>query len=288
MAKTTRKQWQKRARQPIHSLAVGQTEVKSSNRETRYIASARVQRPPSRLDGQSTPDVVVPQVAGCAGLLLSGLQEATEHHLVPGRSVAQDSRPPKTPQRDRRVTPYNLRRFSHIGPGSEHGESSTAAKSATNNRVKHSTPGSSLGVGSGSGLPRLPGPVEPAAQNEHELSPPLQLLSSPSNLAQIAADASILLELFSNTKPDDDNGINDEQREMISGALEGVLKIHTVIRIVAARQNGSEAVMETEDTKVDAGCIICYTRVADTVLVPCGHLVLCIVCYGLAPHGDVC
>lgn len=108
--------------------------------------------------------------------------------------------------------------------------------------------------------------------------------SSPSlDLAQAAEDASVLLELFSKTKPRNNEEISDEHKQMIDNAFESILKIRREFRVMAARKNESlgsfePPASETEDTKSDSECIICYDQIADTVLLPCKHLVLCNVC----------
>jgi hypothetical protein len=74
----------------------------------------------------------------------------------------------------------------------------------------------------------------------------------------------VLLEAFAKSRPDDDDV---EYAQMIDNALAGVLQI----------QKGFQARSgeHTDEMKMDVGCIVCYNEVADTVLVPCGHLVLC-------------
>lgn len=46
----------------------------------------------------------------------------------------------------------------------------------------------------------------------------------------------------------------------------------------AAMVYQASRVRSTDDLMVDSGCITCYDRIADTVLLPCGHLILCMVC----------
>lgn len=90
------------------------------------------------------------------------------------------------------------------------------------------------------------------------------------NLAQAAEDASVLLELFSKTTPRNKEAIGDEHKQMIENAFEGILRIRREFRATTARA-------PAEQTKVDPECIICYDNIADTVLMPCRHLVLCMV-----------
>lgn len=103
--------------------------------------------------------------------------------------------------------------------------------------------------------------------------------SSSLDLAQAAENASVLLEFFSTTKPANNDEITGDQRDMIATALKTVQEIHTEVRVIDARRKGNRVkAAETEDMKVDAGCIICYSRIADIVFIPCKHLVLCKVC----------
>lgn len=112
-----------------------------------------------------------------------------------------------------------------------------------------------------------------------ESTTPHTPLDQAENLAQVAQDAAVTLELFSKTKPADDEDMNDEHQQMITSALEGILKIHRQFRIIAARRNGGgEFWVQPEvvaEAKVDSGCIICYSQIADTVLLPCNHLAFC-------------
>lgn len=117
---------------------------------------------------------------------------------------------------------------------------------------------------------------------------------TPLNLSKAAEDASVLLELFSKTKPANNKDISREQRVMINTALEGIKKIHRELRVLAAESEGTDDGGEAEvDTMVDAACIICYTDIADTVVLPCGHLILCrvrldiLVAYGCALSSEM-
>lgn len=90
------------------------------------------------------------------------------------------------------------------------------------------------------------------------------------DLAQAAEDASVLLELFSKTAPRSKDAISDEHKQMIENAFESILGIRREFRVMAAQT-------PVEEAKVDPECIICYDNIADTVLLPCKHLVLCTV-----------
>lgn len=104
----------------------------------------------------------------------------------------------------------------------------------------------------------------------------------PVDLGKVAEDASILLELFSKTKPDDDEDIDNEHTQLIDSALKSILKIQTELRVIAARKNRSieslePPALETDDTNIDAACIICYSEISDVVFIPCKHLAVCTV-----------
>lgn len=119
--------------------------------------------------------------------------------------------------------------------------------------------------------PNVPGPDLP----EPPVESPLLL-----KLKKVAEDASILLELFSQTLPTTEESINAEHKQIIASAAESILTLETGIRLISARQSepiGSlrEIVLDMEATKVDASCIICYAQIADTVFMPCKHLGLC-------------
>lgn len=121
----------------------------------------------------------------------------------------------------------------------------------------------------------------PGARVARPESPP-----APINLREIADEASVLLELFSKTQPADDGDIKDEHRQLIDSASEIILKIQKNLRAIDARKGGNIAIVQppvsnTDDMKVDIGCIICYSHVADVLLMPCKHLVLCMVCVSL-------
>lgn len=96
------------------------------------------------------------------------------------------------------------------------------------------------------------------------------------NIGRVAEDASVLLELFSRTIPENGRKIDNEHKQMINDAFDHILKIKKEFRVMTTE--GLEPLTpESDDMKVDAGCIICYSYIADTVLMPCKHLALCTV-----------
>lgn len=115
----------------------------------------------------------------------------------------------------------------------------------------------------------LPTPAKP---------PPVSLPALPAELdhRKLAEDASILLELFSKTAPD---STDDYNQQLIATAFESIAQIDRHYRVLAAALNGvgnaAQKRAGNDDLSIDAGCIVCYSEVADTVLLPCHHLVLC-------------
>lgn len=102
-----------------------------------------------------------------------------------------------------------------------------------------------------------------------------------SDLGQAAEHASLLLDVFSRVKPVDDRQITTVQKRLITTALTSVLGITRQLRVLTVSANEpleSLPMADDADLKVDAGCIVCYERIADRVLMPCRHLTLCEVC----------
>lgn len=102
------------------------------------------------------------------------------------------------------------------------------------------------------------------------------------DLRKIADEASVLLELFSKTQPADAGDIKVEHRRLIDGMSRIILRIQKISQMIDAWKGGDGASLEppisnNDGTKVDIGCIICYSRAADVLLLPCKHLVLCMV-----------
>lgn len=102
------------------------------------------------------------------------------------------------------------------------------------------------------------------------------------DLRKIADEASVLLELFSKTQPADVGDIKVEHRRLIDDMSRIILRIQKISQMIDAWKGGDGASLEppisnNDGTKVDIGCIICYSRAADVLLLPCKHLVLCMV-----------
>ena len=91
------------------------------------------------------------------------------------------------------------------------------------------------------------------------------------DLAQLAEDASVLLELFSKTYPQQ----AENHDKLIGTALAHVQRIHQVIS-PAGGGGGGDTESQGKTRAVDGGeCIVCCTVSAEVVLIPCKHLVLC-------------
>lgn len=122
-------------------------------------------------------------------------------------------------------------------------------------------------------LERTPG-VEPANING---APP-----DPADLAQTADHAALLLAAFSRVKPPDDTQLTPLHKQLVSEALTAVLNLTRRIRVLADEE--LEPLPRLEDPAY-AGCVVCYSALADTLLVPCCHLMLCEVCVDAVRGG---
>lgn len=113
----------------------------------------------------------------------------------------------------------------------------------------------------------------PSLSSNNHIPAPSTAAISPApllSLNQLAEDASIQLELFSQGTHDNDV-ISDEHQTMITSAS-------TSIEVIQARCTGSNRnVTSREEINRDADCIICYAERADKLFMPCKHLVVCTV-----------
>lgn len=104
--------------------------------------------------------------------------------------------------------------------------------------------------------------------------------TSPMHLRKLAEEASVLLELYSKSTLDSNNA---ETTQFIASAFQSISTINRHHRILAVSRDGAaQKRVEKDDLTVDPECIICFSEVADTVLVPCHHLVLCTVSFDLS------
>ncbi|KAF8461590.1 hypothetical protein BDZ91DRAFT_736545 [Kalaharituber pfeilii] len=123
------------------------------------------------------------------------------------------------------------------------------------------------------------GPSSTASSDNHA--------SALSHLRDLAEEASVLLEIYSQTTPGEAEGTN---LETVKAAFEAVSKIWDEykpkqnIRPARVPELLREKGKEKEDGNMDtsmmiySACIVCYNSVADTVFMPCHHLVLCSGC----------
>lgn len=120
--------------------------------------------------------------------------------------------------------------------------------------------------------------VTQAAQRTELRSAPSDnsILPPPVSLKQLAEDASVLLELFSRSSPDNEDNMGSEHHTMISSAATAICAIQARFRQMAAGTN--QPFTESFDGAREADCIICYSESADRVFGPCHHLVVCTVC----------
>lgn len=99
----------------------------------------------------------------------------------------------------------------------------------------------------------------------------------PHDLSTAALSASSLLTAFAAASLPPNGRLNPVQKQRLDAAL---------VALLAIRANVSERYdVQGEDLTVDAGCVICYAEVVDTVLMPCRHMVVCAVgCFS----GSIC
>lgn len=123
---------------------------------------------------------------------------------------------------------------------------------------------------------QAPGPSSPHAEDptslsfHHPISPAISpaeaaVVPSPVSLNELAESSSILLELFSQGSHDNDE-VSDEHHALLANATASVLTINARIRRMR------------ENVVPEPDCIVCYAEKADTVFMPCKHLVVCAVC----------
>lgn len=115
------------------------------------------------------------------------------------------------------------------------------------------------------------GPDPPRLGAKRYVMPPIQDTIS----SRAAAGASILLDRFSRTNPGVDGKFSAADKKLVDNALTSILQIQKELRLIDAI-DGSTVLPRPQ---LDGGgvCIICYETVADTLLLPCKHLVLCTV-----------
>lgn len=120
----------------------------------------------------------------------------------------------------------------------------------------------------------------------------LSTLPDPSDIGETARHASRLLEAFSTGAiPLVAGALSTTQQRLLSAALTLILAITPDNRVNAATQTDPppppvDTSAQTDPLpppvdlamRPDSTCVVCFTRMATTVLAPCWHLVLCAVC----------
>ncbi|KAF8419746.1 hypothetical protein EV426DRAFT_614644 [Tirmania nivea] len=121
------------------------------------------------------------------------------------------------------------------------------------------------------GPPSVPDTPTPPSKGS-SVSPP------PAPLA-LAEEASVLLDVFCQSLNEDAASAG-----LIKGALNNVNKVWDTLWKRQAKGIGHEDRVQSQwvdqdpNLMVYLGCVICYSKVAETVLLPCNHLILCVEC----------
>ncbi|KAL0634227.1 hypothetical protein Q9L58_006845 [Maublancomyces gigas] len=111
--------------------------------------------------------------------------------------------------------------------------------------------------------------------------PPFSAPPDPSNPDQAASQVTSLLGILYSIKPVDGCQLTVWQKRFITTVFTSFFTIIQQIRIleVCANEPLNPLPDAQDDTlKVDSGCVVCYERVADMLMIPCRHLTLCEVC----------
>lgn len=99
-----------------------------------------------------------------------------------------------------------------------------------------------------------------------------------SKIGRAAEHAALLLDVFSRVKPVDDSQLTTVQKGLIAKALSSILEITQHIRVLAATASIPLEPLPVADDpalSVYLGCVVCYARVSDMLMMPCRHLTLC-------------
>lgn len=102
-----------------------------------------------------------------------------------------------------------------------------------------------------------------------------------SKIGRAAEHAAVLLDVFARVKPVDDNQLTIVQKGLVTKALSSVLEMTQQLRVLAVMADTPlEPLPVPEDPELNVylGCVVCYARVCDMLLMPCCHLALCEVC----------
>lgn len=110
----------------------------------------------------------------------------------------------------------------------------------------------------------------------------LSTIPDPSNLGETARHASRLLKAFSTgPTPPVAGALTPIQQRLLSTAQSSILAMTADNRVDAALQTDPLPPPPPPvdiSMRPDSTCVVCFSRLVDTVLMPCWHLVLCGVC----------
>lgn len=124
--------------------------------------------------------------------------------------------------------------------------------------------------------------TRPASTDVLESYVDLNQAPDPTNLVANALRASLLLTTFASLVPPPIDAVTPSQQILLTNALNAFLAITRQLRICADEPLDPLPVADDVALRPDSGCVICYSRIADTVLMPCWHLTLCQVCIALS------
>lgn len=83
-----------------------------------------------------------------------------------------------------------------------------------------------------------------------------------------------MLSSFASVPLGPNGTVDNEQKQRLNVALLALLSIRETIR---DRSGAGGMHIASDELTVDAGCIVCCAEVVDTVLMPCRHMVVCMV-----------
>lgn len=101
------------------------------------------------------------------------------------------------------------------------------------------------------------------------------------DLGATATYAALLLDVFSRVKPVDDAQLAGVHRRLVDKALVSVMEITRRLRVLECAgertDDGIDPLLLPHDPELNvyAGCVVCFAAVADVLLMPCRHLMLC-------------
>lgn len=114
---------------------------------------------------------------------------------------------------------------------------------------------------------------------------------NPSKIGRAAEHAALLLDVFGRVKPVDDTHLTPVQKGLVTKALSSVLEITQEMQLLAVQADGPLErlpVAVDPELSVDLGCVVCYARISNMLLMPCCHLALCDVCADPCCIGHCC